>query len=148
MIVAGALAAHRSLAEPWKQWLEPLLDIGVKSVSRFPNSYMSNEREGVQKILPAIRITSHANSARRGNCVSSEHFHRGEKSEVIVFWKFLDVEDKETGEHKEMPFLRYFHVFNVEQTEGIKYPQVGEEKPREGHPIDEAEAIISAGTAK
>jgi hypothetical protein len=51
MVVAGALGTHRPLAEPWKQWLEPLLDIGVKSVSRFPNSYMSNEREGVQKIL-------------------------------------------------------------------------------------------------
>jgi antirestriction protein ArdC len=38
---------------------------------------------------------------------------------MIVFWKMLRVEDKETGEPKRIPILNSFRVFNVEQTEGI-----------------------------
>ena len=53
---------------------------------------------------------------------------KGEKSEPIVFWKFIDVEDKETGETKQIPFLRHFSVFNVEQCDGIKYPATRKRK--------------------
>ena len=41
----------------------------------------------------------------------------------MVFWKWLEIEDKETGEKKEVPFLRYYRVFNLEQTEGIEPPK-------------------------
>ena len=45
---------------------------------------------------------------------------KGEKSEIVVFWKFLEKIDKETGEQKRIPMLRYFRVFNVDQCEGNK----------------------------
>jgi antirestriction protein ArdC len=38
----------------------------------------------------------------------------------VVFWKMFEIEDKETGELKEVPMLRYYHVFNTEQCEGIE----------------------------
>ncbi len=44
---------------------------------------------------------------------------RGEKSSIVVFWKWLTVEDEDTGEEKEVPFLRYFNVFHIDQCEGI-----------------------------
>ena len=44
---------------------------------------------------------------------------KGEKASMVVFWKWLTVEDKDTGEEKEVPFLRYFSVFHVDQCKGI-----------------------------
>ena len=32
---------------------------------------------------------------------------KGEKASMVVFWKWIEQEDEETGEKKEVPFLRY-----------------------------------------
>ena len=50
---------------------------------------------------------------------------KGEKSRLVVFWKWIEQEDEETGEKKEVPFLRYFNVFHIDQCEGLtaKYAQ-------------------------
>ena len=50
---------------------------------------------------------------------------KGEKSSMVVFWKWIEQEDEETGETKEVPFLRYYNVFHIDQCEGItaKYTQ-------------------------
>ena len=44
---------------------------------------------------------------------------RGEKASMVVFWKWIEQEDSETGEIKEVPFLRYYNVFHIDQCEGI-----------------------------
>ena len=44
---------------------------------------------------------------------------KGEKSSMVVFWKWIEQEDEETGEKKEVPFLRYFNVFHIDQCEGL-----------------------------
>src|SRR5699024_6120442 len=33
---------------------------------------------------------------------------KGSKSHIVVFWKMLEVEDKETEEMKNIPMLRYY----------------------------------------
>jgi len=38
---------------------------------------------------------------------------KGEKSQMVVFWKFIDQEDEETHEKKQVPFLRYYNVFHI-----------------------------------
>ena len=38
---------------------------------------------------------------------------------MVVFWKFIEQKDEETGEKKEFPFLRYYNVFHIDQCEGI-----------------------------
>lgn len=73
---------------------------------------------------------------------------KGEKSTVIVFWKRIRITDKETGEPKIIPMLRYFRVFNLDQTEDVKLPKrVAEEQAAvtevELDPITEAEAIAA-----
>jgi antirestriction protein ArdC len=73
---------------------------------------------------------------------------RGEKSEMVVFWKFLDVEDKDaqpgeiSSKAKQIPFLRHYSLFNVEQCEGIDYAKLADQSPRESDPIESAEAIV------
>ena len=44
----------------------------------------------------------------------------GEKSCPVVFWKPMNVKDKESGEDRKIPFLRLYHVFNVAQCTGLK----------------------------
>ena len=44
----------------------------------------------------------------------------GEKSCPVVFWKPMQVKDRESGEDKKIPFLRLYHVFNVSQCTGLK----------------------------
>lgn len=46
---------------------------------------------------------------------------KGEKGQQVVFWKLMDIEDKETQEDKKIPLLRTYTVFKVgEQTKGIE----------------------------
>jgi antirestriction protein ArdC len=74
---------------------------------------------------------------------------KGEKGQHVVFWKLLQLKDKNapispTGTEKgrKIPFLRYYTVFNVEQCDGITAP---EEAPREEFdPVEAAEAIVEA----
>jgi len=51
---------------------------------------------------------------------------KGEKACPVVFWKPAKIEDDETGEEKEIPFLRSYHVFNLNQCEAIKVDLVPE----------------------
>ena len=67
---------------------------------------------------------------------------KGEKSQFVVFWKFLDVEDKETGERKDIPFLRHYCVFNAQQCEGIDYTKLLEPVERISDPIAAGERIV------
>jgi antirestriction protein ArdC len=45
---------------------------------------------------------------------------KGEKACPVVFWKQLAIENKQSGETDKIPMLRYYHVFNVSQCDGLK----------------------------
>jgi len=47
------------------------------------------------------------------------HVRKGEKSIQVVFWKEVEVEDRETGEDKKIPFMQCYNVFNAEQCSGL-----------------------------
>ena len=47
------------------------------------------------------------------------YIRKGEKAHMVVFWKWLEKEDEETGETTQVPFLRYYNVFHIDQCEGI-----------------------------
>jgi len=63
---------------------------------------------------------------------------RGEKACPVIFWKPLEVADKETGEKQKIPLLRYFYVFNLAQCEGLKDVPAPIATP----PTTQAQAII------
>lgn len=46
---------------------------------------------------------------------------RGEKAQMVVFWKWIEKESAENPEEVEtFPILKYFNVFHIDQTEGVK----------------------------
>ena len=67
---------------------------------------------------------------------------KGEKSSMIVFWKFIEQEDEETHEKKQVPFLRYFSVFHIDQCEGLEAKHV-QSLPATVKPDEKAEGIIT-----
>ncbi len=44
---------------------------------------------------------------------------KGEKACPVVFWKPWMIEDKESGEERNVPLLRFYHVFNIAQCDAI-----------------------------
>jgi len=65
---------------------------------------------------------------------------KGENGFPVVFWKWIEIEDSSSEQNKKrIPFLRYYTVFNLEQTEGIEIPAP---ETRDFHPIGEAEKVI------
>ena len=67
---------------------------------------------------------------------------KGEKASMVVFWKWVETEDEETHEKKEVPFLRYYNVFHISQCEGLtaKHDQP---LPGTADPNETAEAFIA-----
>jgi antirestriction protein ArdC len=65
----------------------------------------------------------------------------GEKSSLVTFWKAYVTKDKVTGEDKTVRVLRYYRVFNVEQTEGVDYPKP-EPRALQFNPIEACEAVV------
>lgn len=45
---------------------------------------------------------------------------KGEKASAVFFFKFIESEDKDTGEKKTVPLLKYYSVFHISQCEGMK----------------------------
>ena len=71
------------------------------------------------------------------------HIRRGEKAHMVVFWKWIEQENEETGEKKQIPFLRYYSVFYINQCEGIA-ARHAKPLPQTADTDEAAERIISA----
>lgn len=72
------------------------------------------------------------------------HIKKGEKSEIVVFWKIYQKEEtnEETREKevRKIPVLKYYNVFHISQVEGVKPLEV---PFKEVEPIEEADKIIT-----
>lgn len=68
---------------------------------------------------------------------------KGAQSDIVVFWKWLEKEDEDTGEKVKIPFLRYYRVFEINsQVEGLKSKRDVVEYDHD--PIEEAEKIFKS----
>ena len=70
---------------------------------------------------------------------------KGEKSEIVVFWKILPIEETQedgTKVIKQVPLLKYINVFHISQVEGVEPLQ--KEKLNDIEPIEQAESILDA----
>ena len=67
---------------------------------------------------------------------------KGEKAHMVVFWKWLEKEDEETGETTQIPFLKYYNVFHIDQCEGISAKHM-QQNANPASPDQTAETIIA-----
>ena len=71
------------------------------------------------------------------------HIRKGEKSEIVVFWKIQPVEEETedgTKEIKQIPLLRYFNVFHISQVEGVE--PLAKDDLHDIEPIEKAENVL------
>ena len=61
---------------------------------------------------------------------------------MVVFWKFIEKEDETTGETTQVPFLRYYSVFHIDQCDGIK-AKYARELTQTASADENAESIIA-----
>lgn len=69
------------------------------------------------------------------------HIRKGEKAEIVVFWKLQPYEEENAdGEKiiKQIPLLRYYNVFHISQVDGVEPKEID---LNEFEPIEEAEKI-------
>lgn len=71
------------------------------------------------------------------------HVRKGEKSEIVCFWKIQPVEEEHedgTKITKQIPFLRYYNVFHISQVDGVEPLQTDDLNDIE--PIEKAENVL------
>lgn len=125
---------------PWRKPWTPLAGPGA------PRNLVSGKPyRGINVLLLASQpfsspywLTFKQTQDKGGN------IRKGEKGTAVVFWNWVEVEDTETGEEKSIPFMRYYTVFNLEQTEGIEDPPSPAAIEKPFSPIQAAENIIAA----
>jgi len=71
--------------------------------------------------------------------------NKGKKGWPVVFWKFMDEDDSEENK-KHIPLLRYYTVFNIDQTSGIDEKKIPETaaKYNEMEKLAQCEAVVLA----
>ena len=71
------------------------------------------------------------------------HVRKGEKSEIVTFWKIQPVEEEQedgTKVVKQIPLLRYFNVFHISQVEGVE--PLSKNELHDIEPTEKAENIL------
>lgn len=72
---------------------------------------------------------------------------KGSKSQFVVFWKMIDKTEEDEGGDKttrQIPFLRYFNVFHIDDCEGIAPKYAAETfQPASVDPIQHAEEVFA-----
>lgn len=71
------------------------------------------------------------------------HVRKGEKSEIVCFWKIQPVEEEQEDGTKivrQIPLLRYYNVFHISQVDGVE--PLPEEELHDIEPIEKAENVL------
>lgn len=125
---------------PWKKPWVNCLDGTFNRISRKPYS-----------LLNQLLLTHEGEYAtfRQWEQIGGK-VKKGEKSEIIVFWKMQEVTEKtETGEIqvRNIPVLRYYNVFHISQVENV-FPLDDSENRFDTEPIEEAEKVFRGYTER
>lgn len=71
------------------------------------------------------------------------HIRKGEKSEIVVFWKIQPIEEEQedgTKITRQIPLLRYYNVFHISQVDGVE--PLPKDELHDIEPIEKAESIL------
>lgn len=71
------------------------------------------------------------------------HVRKGEKSEIVCFWKIQPVEEKQEDGTKivrQIPLLRYYNVFHISQVDGVE--PLPKDELNDIEPIEKAENVL------
>lgn len=137
------IVTDRILAELAKgvvPWLKPWRNDGS-----LPTNLVSKKpyRGANLFLLPREYPTNYFVSFRQCKGLGGR-VRKGERAHLVVFWKFLKQTDQETGEPtgRDIPMLRYYNVFNVDQCEGLDLSKIPEVELSDIPTLDRCEATV------
>lgn len=118
---------------PWEKPFSGTLDGAYNRVSKKPYSLLN------QMLLSKSGEYATFNQWQE----LGGHIRKGEKSEIIVFWKIYPIEEiQEDGTKtiKNIPILKYINVFHISQVEGVE--PLKKEVLHDIEPIEKAEKVL------
>ena len=121
---------------------------GWNSSTSMPKNLVSKkEYKGVNVFLLACNEFSSPWYLTYNQCATlGGHVLKGSKSTPVIFWKMFDKstkdQDEDTTSNGKSFILKYYSVFNLEQTEGITAIPPTTEVINPFSPIEQAEQII------
>ena len=124
---------------PWKKPWADCLEGNFNRISRKPYSLLNQ--------LLLSRGGEYA-TFRQWNQIGGR-VRKGEKAEIVVFWKLKDVEERDdVGETRirKVPLLRYYNVFHISQVENVLPLQMT--KVFDTDPIEQAEELLHRYTKR
>jgi antirestriction protein ArdC len=127
LLEKGTIPWHK----PWKPGMEPT------------NFVTGRHYKGINRFLLSVfgYKSPYWLTFRQANQLGGR-IKGGEKSLPVVFWKWIEVEIRETGKIEERPLLKHYRVFNAEQITGIDFPDLNIEQI-DFTPIERCELILS-----
>jgi antirestriction protein ArdC len=135
IVTEKIIAALETGTAPWhKPWKA---GIARNAISNRPYSGINALLLGMSPYSDPRWITMKQCNQKGGK------IRKGEKSTLVIFWKQNTINQENDGEiaEKQIPLLRYYLVWNVEQCEGLDLPAL---ETRKVDMIAEAEAIVAA----
>lgn len=125
---------------PWHKPWDPSLGMPRNIITKKPYRGINNFLLGCSRYTSPFWATW---KQVKGKIKADEK----KNSTVIVFYKSFSFMKGKEGEEKEItiPYLRYYRVFNFEQMEGIKEPEI-ESLGKDHSPIRDCERILEEMT--
>src|SRR5829696_2262359 len=119
-------------------WLKPWTEAGV------PQNLMSRRPYRGINVWLLASLNYHQNFFLTFKQVKElgAKIKKGEKSNMVVFTKWEEKEDKDKGGMKKVPFLRYYNVFNVAQCQGIPQEMIPPIPKRSNNSIEACDEIV------
>lgn len=134
MVTDRIIAQLESGVAPWRKPWTGTISGAFNRVSKKPYSLLNQ--------MMLMHNGEYASFKQRSDLGGK--VRKGEKAEIVVFWKFIKVEevnDKGEKEVKEIPYLRYNSVFHISQVDGVE--PLAEAELHEVNSNEEADRIIS-----
>lgn len=119
---------------PWEKPLSGTIDGAFNRVSKKPYSILN------QMLL---KYDNEYASFKQWKDLGG-HIRKGEKSEIVVFWKMYPIKEKQddgTEIIKTIPLLKYINVFHISQVDGVE--PLKQKVTHDIEPIDKAEKILN-----
>lgn len=104
--------------EDCEAWERPWVTDGANS----PRSINGTQYSGINYMLLSIVggfHTSQLFGTYKSWQAKSAQVRKGERGNMVIFWKWIERKNKDSGELERFPFLRYYNVFAAEQVDGF-----------------------------
>lgn len=142
MVTDRIIAKLEAGVVPWRQEWHGVMEGAFNRITKKPYSLINQ------------MLLSHDGeyaSLKQWNKLGG-HVKKGEKGEIVVFWKInrytrtetkvnKDGEEEEVLKVKTVPILKYYYVFHISQIEGVEPLDI--QKPTNIDPIGKAEEVIT-----